>query len=657
MSKRVSTQRRPVVQAPPSIPFWERRGTLLLAAALVFAVVFFAYAGPAWAAAAYRLLTDGPLLLLWLAAMLGAGGWIARLLGFREREPGPGLATIAALGIGGFSLLILALGWAGLLHRGVAWALIAAAIAAGIVDRRRDPRFTLPALSSKLRERVEWTAWLGLIAAPFLAIAVLAAFMPPGLLWGDEPNGYDVLEYHLQIPREWFQAARILPLHHNVFSYFPFNVEMHYLLAMHLRGGPWAGMYLAQLMHVAMVVLAVVAIAGFVGRPGIKAWLLAATTPWLTLLAPVAYNEGGLLLFGSLAIGWTWRSIQQPERRVRRMALAGTMAGLACGVKLTAAPMLLAAVPLAAGAVAIFAKQKAWLRPLGAFVLCGLLAFSPWLLRNVIWARNPVFPEAMPLLGHAHFTPEQVERWRLAYVPPPAQRPWEARLKASWDQIFADWRFGFVLIPAGLFALLRGRRDPASIFLLLLVVMWLVFWLFFTHLQSRFFVLAIPVMALLAAQIRTPIGNLLLLCAVVLQAGFGLLHLDNKVVQRVQPALMYLGIDRYDAYDRFPITDERLEPFIKGTHRICLVGDANPFIYEVPMSRLQYRTLFDLDVRGRGVVQAWQDGYIEEPGDVRYVDDEELRRMAWKDRTGTGYWALPAPPPGAQGRQVIPVGK
>ena len=33
------------------------------------------------------------------------------------------------------------------------------------------------------------------------------------------------------------------------FSYFPFGVEMHYLLAMHLAGGPWRGMYLAQLMH------------------------------------------------------------------------------------------------------------------------------------------------------------------------------------------------------------------------------------------------------------------------------------------------------------------------------------------------------------------------------------------------------------------------
>ena len=47
------------------------------------------------------------------------------------------------------------------------------------------------------------------------------------------------------------------------FLIFPFNVEMHYLLAMHLRGGPWAGMYLAQLMHLSYVVLAVLAVYAF----------------------------------------------------------------------------------------------------------------------------------------------------------------------------------------------------------------------------------------------------------------------------------------------------------------------------------------------------------------------------------------------------------
>src|SRR5207302_7859042 len=130
-------------------------------------------------------------------------------------------------------------------------------------------------------ERIDWTTWLWLLVIPFLAIAVLGAFMAPMALWGPtEPNGYDVVEYHLQIPREWFEAGRIQALHHNVFSYFPFNVEMHYLLAMHLRGGPWAGMYLAQFMHALFIALAALAVYGLSRRlwgntPGAIAAMLA----------------------------------------------------------------------------------------------------------------------------------------------------------------------------------------------------------------------------------------------------------------------------------------------------------------------------------------------------------------------------------------------
>ena len=102
--------------------------------------------------------------------------------------------------------------------------------------------------------------WLWLAALPVLALAIVSAYAPPGSLWGDEPNGYDVTEYHLQIPREFFELHRVAPLHHGIFSYFPQGVEMHYLLAMQLTGGPWAGMYLAQLMHLTFVAAAIIAV-------------------------------------------------------------------------------------------------------------------------------------------------------------------------------------------------------------------------------------------------------------------------------------------------------------------------------------------------------------------------------------------------------------
>ena len=290
------------------------RATLVAAAAAILAAVIFGYAGGSWAVVLYRLLTDGALAMLWVLAATGAGAFLLRSLRLSAVSPALRGATAAGLGLGAFSLIVLGLGLAGVLSGATAWLLVLIGLLLSAWELRRGA--WVESIQTWLWEPVGWE-WMVLIGVPFLAIAIVGALVPPGILWGaDDPAGYDVVEYHLQAPREWFEAGRVVPLRHNAFSYMPFNVEMHYLLAMHLRGGPWAGMYLAQFMHVAMVVLSVIAIYGAArsqtrqyadGRfAALLATLVAAATPWMSMLAAVAYNEGGLLLFGTLAIAWAF---------------------------------------------------------------------------------------------------------------------------------------------------------------------------------------------------------------------------------------------------------------------------------------------------------------------------------------------------------------
>ena len=61
-------------------------------------------------------------------------------------------------------------------------------------------------------------------------------------------------------------------------------------------------------------------------------------------------------------------------------------------------------------------------RAIAVFVVCGVVVFSPWLIRNYVWARNPVFPEGMSVLGRGHFSAEQVARWEAALTL--AVAPW-----------------------------------------------------------------------------------------------------------------------------------------------------------------------------------------------------------------------------------------
>src|SRR5687768_13312294 len=144
---------------------------------------------------------------------------------------------------------------------------------------------------------------------------------------------------------------------------------MQYLLGMHLHGGPWAGMYFAQFMSLAYAVLMAIAVYGaartFASRSGAT---LAATSavcvPWIAMLGSVAYVETALLLYVALAAGWAiiaFAALEEVQRKRAYMAamIAGVAAGLACGVKLTAGPMLLAPVTLGIVAAALILRRSA----------------------------------------------------------------------------------------------------------------------------------------------------------------------------------------------------------------------------------------------------------------------------------------------------------
>jgi hypothetical protein len=571
---------------------------------------------------------DFVLLILWLASATGFGAAILKMSGFhRHSSEVLRLVTAVGLGLGFMSLLVLAIGLCIPMHGIVTWGILLLGCGAAVWAR------DIWMVSIRSEAAVQPYRWLMLLWFASLGLACLGALVPPGLLWGDEPNGYDVLEYHLQVPREWYELCRIVPLRHNVFSYFPFNVEMHYLLAMGLRGGPWSGMYLAQLMHVAFIALTVLAIYALIAERSKPLAIIAAaavaTVPWMGLLAPVAYDEGGLLLWGTLAIGLSLRDSED----WRSMALAGAMAGLACGSKLTAVPIVLLATPAIHVVLARF-KSKAILAA-GAFVLFGSVVFSPWLLKNIAWVGNPIFPEETAIFGRGHWSQTQVERWiRANHLPRLDQQNLRGRAAAGWNQIVADGRFGFVVMPLGIVAAAFNWKDRRTAALCLILISLAVFWLFFTHLQSRFFTLAIPISALLIGQLGTRRLVVIAYSIIVLLAGCGGLAAVFEKVTSINPHLFeIIGTENLSGLT--PLADTT----VPADARLLLVGDGKPFLYNVPTDHLRYRTVFDVDAKpGETSDRAWQSGWDEWAGPtIRVIDAPELRRF-----TQT-YWGIPQP--------------
>ncbi len=660
--------------------------------------------------------SDGLIALGWIGGATALGALLLRLF-LRQSPPRHGglpaeapralpnsllISTSAALGLGIFSLLGLGLGLLGWLNRPVAIAFPTVSIALFAIDLLRLHRakpLDRVALERWLRE-LAGMSWLWLIPVVSLAIAATSASIMPGILWKSlgDPHPYDVTSYHLLVPREWYEGGRIVPLDHNVFSYFPFNVEMQYLLLMHATAGPWAGMFACQFLSVGYAGLMVLAILGAGGgerstfnvqRPtsrekGIEKvglWtfnssavgaVLASVVPWTIMLAGVAYVESALMLYTALAVAWAMRAMNQPKAFLKPMTIAGVMAGLACGVKITAVPMLLMAVPVA-WVIACFISNKkilavsarsnaeaparapvAALQGMTVFVLAGSLVLSPWLIRNIVWAGNPLFPVAMKVLGHGHFNAEQVARFAAAHSPTDAQKTLSARALIAWKNVLglparaadgswtADREFGWGLLPIGAIAIALNYRKRQSSFLLICGLFVFVTWIGFTHLLPRFAVMLIPIAAIAAGQIQWgrlwPMAVVLLLCA----AGAGwsfiippLLTQSNPPPFQGQPRPAFFGSD-YLKYMTFTEMAEARDRDLQ----IALIGDAQAFLYQVPMSQLHYRSVFDVATDKTNPIDAWIGPQVRgDPHWLLVINPMEI------DRLHQTYKYIPALPP------------
>ncbi len=512
-----------------ALPRW-----LLVAPALLLAIALVAGIGPdhgpivGIVAVAFALFEAGPVVLAYALASAGWGMLLAPLL--LSRSPDPDRATESrwlclALGLGIMLTLTHLCGWL-LGWRGIAGAVacygptglgIASflALASRAAYRAREVQHRITSVP-----RVRISTLCSCIGASVLLVASCST---PGLLWASEFGGFDALSYHLQLPREWLGIGRITPLVHNVYSYLPSYIEGAYTHLGAMRGGAASGnsggmfaghgmsLISCQLLHALITLLA----AGLVGRccdaiagmadlddraraaSRMAGWAFTLVTPWSVVVGSLAYNEMGVIAFGAAAMLVSMRTSLAPLRRAGACAF---FVGMACGCKPTALFMV---GPVAGLLLLARTPMRAWWRSIAIGSLVGTLTLLPWLLRNWMVGGNPVFPQFSAVFGHAHWTIEQVERYKGAHHSDLSVLRRIALLvwPASGDPARPDALVHRGLMHAQFFAFLplvaislggtlmsRWRRRLFRPVALLAAgfALQLIAWLCLTHLQSRF---------------------------------------------------------------------------------------------------------------------------------------------------------------------------
>jgi len=463
---------------------------------------------------------DGAFTLGWLAAAAGYG-FVLRtaLLGERRADrlaDHHDAVVQMALGSAGLMLLAWVGGWLGLLGIASAWALLVAGWVLWTVQlkglfgdgppaglRGGRPNEGPGASGSPI-------GWPWLLAMPAVALMLVAATIAPGVLWQPTEKGaYDVLSYHLQLPKEWLAAGAIVGLTHNVYSYLPNGFEaVFYHLAI-LRGGAVEAAVSCQLLHAAMAVIAAGAVAALARRvaesidiaPPIAAVAGAASgaiylaVPWVIVTATLAYNEQAMAAMGAAALAVALDPVK--TRPWRRGLTAGLLVGAAMLAKLTAVGLF--ALPAAIVLVNLRGRWAAHgMVALLTFTVAAAVPVGLFMLRNFLWTGNPVFPMLTGLFGTAHWTAEQAIRWNAAHAP---AMPIGERIQQIVPMLLGHEQYGFVLWPAGLIAAIAGLVRPTTrritALLVMIVIVQLAFWLGATHLQSRFMTAAILPIAVL----------------------------------------------------------------------------------------------------------------------------------------------------------------
>ncbi len=287
------------------------------------------------------------------------------------------LSIAALLGVGLIALYSLALGLIGIFNTGAIWGGL---LISAILTRRSCFRWIGEVIAGLrgLRPEGKFARFLMWITLALLLMALLIAIAPP--------FSWDSLVYHLVGPQRYLEAGRMIAHDDNFYLGMPKNGEMLFTVTMSLFGRDAS----AAIVHVVFTVFALVLTAALARRhtDETSAWLaatlvIASYNVWE--LAGWSYVDLALTAYGVAVYVLLMRWREQPDRRV--LMLAGTLIGLAVGVKYTAV-----FIALGAGVLIFVSAPRRVIANGLAVGIPALLLFAPWMVRGVLLYQNPLYP-------------------------------------------------------------------------------------------------------------------------------------------------------------------------------------------------------------------------------------------------------------------------
>lgn len=360
-----------------------------------------------------------------------AAAFARRVLGERAPEfesAGERLVFESAIGLGLLGLMIFALGILQLFYLPcflglllvmaiVGWRALSGVIGDAVGGLRAIRR-------TKLQPE---TLIVGVILAAIGFFALVRSLAPP------IADDWDSLAYHLAIPKLFLNHHGIYYIDFSSHSNFPFTWEMLYTL-----GLAFGSLSLAKLFHFGAGALLIGGVyclgkRHFSAEVGRLAALIIAGVPLIAWEATTAYVDLTAALYSLLVVYALLNYLSLKDRRWAVMA--GLLAGMAAGTKMTALVMIAVAV------VWILWSKKPQLKTALAVVFLALVIAAPWYIKSFVYTGNPVYPFAYGVLGGRNWSADTAKLYREDQLKFGMGRDANAFIMLPWNLTFRFTRF------------------------------------------------------------------------------------------------------------------------------------------------------------------------------------------------------------------------
>jgi len=224
-----------------------------------------------------------------------------------------------------------------------------------------------------------------LIIFIFIFVEAILALTPP--------IARDALIHHLAIPKLWIMHGGFYDTPWAVYSYYPMNLDLLYLIPLYFGND-----IIPNFIHLGFGIGTAVIIYYYLRRrlnhiAGLLGGLIFISTPIIFRLSAVAYVDLGLVFFITVSVLAFIRWRESEYKQYKWLWISSVAMGLALGTKYNA---LVAYFFLVLAVVFIHSRDvgdqwKAVKHGLIFFVI-SLLAFTPWLIKNIIFTGNPLYP-------------------------------------------------------------------------------------------------------------------------------------------------------------------------------------------------------------------------------------------------------------------------